>query len=243
MSWAAAAGPSLAAVAGLALGAVLPSSASTLARRLSADWEREARLTLGMPESAPAAAPAGEKATWRRRALSACGLAAIWGGIVAQAGLTPQAGMYCAFVAVLLALALIDLDYFLLPDLLTLPLLWAGLLWAAAGASAITLSLAVWGAAFGYVSLWAFYWAFKLVTGKEGLGYGDFKLLAAFGAWFGPLALLPIMIGASVTGAVVGTVQAVRRGGKSEPLPFGPSMALAAAAYLFVQVLPAIAVR
>lgn len=134
---------------------------------------------------------------------------------------------WCGFAAAVLALACIDWDTTLLPDDITLPLLWAGLVAAAAGVLALPLADALWGAVAGYLSLWLIYWAFKLLTGKEGMGYGDFKLFAAFGAWFGWQALVPIILMASVIGAVVGIgiklVGQLREGGY---VPFGPFLAL-----------------
>lgn len=142
--------------------------------------------------------------------------------------------MWCAFSAVLLSLALIDWDTTLLPDSLTLPLLWAGLLGAALGWTSTSLSDAVWGAAIGYLVLWSVYWAFKLATGKEGMGYGDFKLLAALGAWFGWQALIPIILASSVIGALVGIAlklrSSLRTGGY---MPFGPFLAGAGFASMF----------
>ena len=133
---------------------------------------------------------------------------------------------WCGFSAALLALALIDWDTTLLPDDITLPLLWAGLLASAAGLIDVSLVNAVTGAAAGYVSLWAVYWLFKLTTGKEGMGYGDFKLFAAFGAWFGWQALVPIILMASVIGVIVGVTMkftsGLREGGY---VPFGPFLA------------------
>jgi len=135
--------------------------------------------------------------------------------------------VWCGFSAALLALALIDWDTTLLPDDITLPLLWAGLIVAALGwNSSVTLLDAMWGAVAGYMSLWLVYWAFKLVTGKEGMGYGDFKLFAALGAWFGWTALVPIILMASVIGAVIGIAMkytsGLREGGY---IPFGPFLA------------------
>lgn len=141
-----------------------------------------------------------------------------------------QAGAlaWCGFSAALLTLALIDWDTTLLPDNITLPLLWAGLLAAATGVTHVTLQSAVWGAASGYVSLWSVYWLFKLATGKEGMGYGDFKLFAAFGAWFGWQSLLPIILMASLIGVAVGLAlkltNKLRDGGY---IPFGPFLAAA----------------
>lgn len=132
-----------------------------------------------------------------------------------------------AFTFVLIALTFIDADTTLLPDSLTLPLLWGGLLLNVSGLFA-PLSEAVVGAAAGYLILWAIYWLFKLATGKEGMGYGDFKLLAALGAWFGWKMLLPILLLSSVVGAAVGIVLLVlARRGRDVPIPFGPYLAAA----------------
>ena len=109
-------------------------------------------------------------------------------------GVTPSAAAWCGFAAAIVALAMIDWDTTLLPDDITLPLLWAGLIVAALGWTGVTLPQALWGAVAGYLSLWAVYQAFKLLTGKEGMGYGDFKLFAALGAWFGWQALVPIIL-------------------------------------------------
>lgn len=127
----------------------------------------------------------------------------------------------------LIALSFIDADTTMLPDSITLPLLWLGLLINTADVFA-PLSDAVIGAAAGYLILWSIYWVFKLLTGKEGMGYGDFKLLAALGAWFGWKMLLPIVLLSSVVGAVtgIGLILLARRG-KDVPLPFGPYLAAA----------------
>jgi len=127
----------------------------------------------------------------------------------------------------LVALTFIDIDHQLLPDRITLPLVWLGLLLNTQGALT-TLSDAVWGAAIGYLSLWAVYWGFKLLTGKEGMGYGDFKLLAAIGA-FGGVGVLPLTILLSSVVGVVLTllIAAVGKRSASEPLPFGPYLAIA----------------
>ena len=133
---------------------------------------------------------------------------------------------WCGFSAALLTLALIDWDTTLLPDDITLPLLWAGLLAAILGFTGVSLTNAVLGAVAGYLSLWGIYWLFKLTTGKEGMGYGDFKLFAAFGAWFGWQALVPIILMASVIGVIVGVAlkfnNGLREGGY---VPFGPFLA------------------
>ncbi len=129
--------------------------------------------------------------------------------------------------AFLLALAAIDADTTLLPDDLTLPLIWIGLLINLRPTYA-PLHEAVIGAVAGYLSLWSVYWVFKLLTGKEGMGYGDFKLLAALGAWLGWKMLLPIILMSSLVGAVVGVVLIVlARRGREIPIPFGPYLAAA----------------
>ncbi len=141
-------------------------------------------------------------------------------------GATPTAAAWCAFSAALVALACIDWDTTLLPDDITLPLLWAGVLASAFQWIQVPLFASVAGAAGGYLSLWAVYWAFKLATGKEGMGYGDFKLFAALGAWFGWQALVPIILMSSVIGALVGIgmkfSKGLREGGY---IPFGPFLA------------------
>jgi leader peptidase (prepilin peptidase) / N-methyltransferase len=125
----------------------------------------------------------------------------------------------------LLVLTAIDVDTQLLPDTITLPLLWAGLLMNLYGGF-VPLSEAVVGAVVGYLLLWSVYWLFKLATGKEGMGYGDFKLLAALGAWFGWKAVPAVILLSSLVGAVVGIalIVFVRRG-RDVPIPFGPYLA------------------
>jgi leader peptidase (prepilin peptidase) / N-methyltransferase len=137
------------------------------------------------------------------------------------------------FVWVLLVLSLIDIDTQLLPDNLTLPLLWLGLLLNLYGVYT-DLNSAVIGAMIGYLSLWSIYWLFKLLTGKEGMGYGDFKLFAAFGAWFGWKMLLPILLLSSLVGAVIGIAMMLILGhDKNIPIPFGPYLAGAGLIALF----------
>ena len=142
-------------------------------------------------------------------------------------GNTPATLAWCGFSAALLSLAVIDWDTTLLPDDITLPLMWAGLVFAAFQLNPqARLPDALWGAVAGYLSLWSVYWVFKLITGKEGMGYGDFKLFAALGAWFGWSALVPIILMASVIGAIVGICMkfssGLREGGY---IPFGPFLA------------------
>ncbi len=127
----------------------------------------------------------------------------------------------------LVALAFIDLDTQILPDDLTLPLLWAGLLVNLSGVF-VPLGDAVIGATAGYLSLWTVYWLFHFATGREGIGYGDFKLLAALGAWLGWMMLPIIVLVSSLLGAGVGRLlTALRRHQRDKPIPFGPFLALA----------------
>jgi len=151
-------------------------------------------------------------------------------------GAQPVALLWCAVVATLVALSAIDWDTTVLPDAMTLPLLWAGLAAAAFGWLApLTLAGSLAGAAAGYLSLWSVYWLFKLTTGKEGMGYGDFKLLAALGAWLGWQAILPIVLFASVLGALVGIAMKLTgslREGRF--VPFGPFLAGGGVAVLLI---------
>lgn len=155
-----------------------------------------------------------------------CGALFAWCGW--RWGLGWETLAWCGFSAAVLSLACIDWDTTLLPDDITLPLLWVGLCAAGLHLTNTALPDAVWGAVAGYLSLWLVYWAFKLTTGKEGMGYGDFKLFSAFGAWFGWQALIPIILMASVIGAVIGIGiklrGQLRDGGY---VPFGPFLALA----------------
>ena len=140
-------------------------------------------------------------------------------GWVALAGLV--------FTWMLIALAGIDFRTQLLPDQLTLPLLWLGMLLSLLPMFVLPAS-SILGASLGYLSLWSVYWLFKLATGKEGMGYGDFKLLAALGAWMGAGALLPVILLSSLVGALVGgTLILLRRHGREVPMPFGPFIAMA----------------
>ena len=142
-------------------------------------------------------------------------------------GASWQTLVLCPVAWALLALTMIDLDTQLLPDVITLPLLWAGLM-VNSFAVIVPLSDALWGTVGGYLILWTVYHVFKALTGKEGMGYGDFKLLAALGAWLGWLMLLPMIILSSLVGLVlsVGFI-ALNKQDRSEPMPFGPSIAIA----------------
>lgn len=160
------------------------------------------------------------------------GLLAAW--CAWRYGAQAQALMWFVFAAIMLTLALIDWDTTYLPDSLTLPLMWAGLLAASQNLSGISLNQALWGAVVGYLSLWSVYWAFKLATGKEGMGYGDFKLFAALGAWFGAIALIPIILLAAISGAVIGIVMKATNGlREGRYVPFGPFLALGGALVWF----------
>ncbi|MEZ5444031.1 MAG: A24 family peptidase [Lysobacterales bacterium] len=161
-------------------------------------------------------------------------LACLW-----RFGATSQAAWAMAFTAILVAGAGIDFRTQLLPDSLTLPLLWLGLLLNCSD-SFVPLRDAVIGAAAGYLSLWSVFWLFKLITGKEGMGYGDFKLLAALGAWMGWQSLLGIILLSSVVGAVLGGAMLYFKGkDRDVPIPFGPF--LAAAGWLMLIIGPQLA--
>ena len=148
-------------------------------------------------------------------------------------GFTFQALAAMTFGAVLVTLTGIDLDTQLLPDQLTLPLLWLGLL-VNLFAMFAHLPDAVIGAAAGYLVLWSVYWLFKLVTGREGMGYGDFKLLGALGAWFGWQALPMLLLVSSVVGAVIGiAILMVQKKGRHTAIAFGPYLAIAGIITLF----------
>ena len=127
----------------------------------------------------------------------------------------------------LLSMSLIDADHQILPDVLVLPLLWLGLILNSFGFFT-SLSDALWGAVIGYMSLWSIFWLFKLITGKEGMGYGDFKLLALIGAWGGWQVLPLTILLSSVLGAVIGIIiLRLQRNGYNKPIPFGPYLAAA----------------
>ena len=149
-------------------------------------------------------------------------------------GLTATGLAWCCFSATLLSLSMIDWDTTLLPDDMTLPLLWAGLLFAALKVTNVCLNRPFGGLQRDIFHCGLIYWVFKLVTGKEGMGYGDFKLFAALGAWFGWQALIPIILMASVIGAIVGIAlkfsSNLREGGY---VPFGPFLGFAGFSALF----------
>ncbi len=141
-------------------------------------------------------------------------------------------GLAAVFCGTLVVLAFTDARSYLLPDMLTLPLMWLGLLVATVGYWTSPTD-AIWGAAAGYLLLWSVYHGFRLVTGKEGMGYGDFKLLAAIGAWLGVQALPMIVLGASILGIVMAlAMRLMGRAQAGQALPFGPALAMAGAVAL-----------
>jgi len=227
------------------------------ADRLGQSVEALPRLTLSRPASRCPAC--GHRIRWYeniplaswlalRGRCSACGTAIsaryplvevltalLFAAVAWRFGPQPVALLWCGAVAVLVALAAIDWDTTVLPDVLTLPLLWAGLVAAALGWSTLALPSALWGAVAGYLSLWSVYWLFKLTTGKEGMGFGDFKLMGALGAWLGVKMIIPILLGASIIGAVVGIamkLQSSLREGRY--VPFGPFLAGAGIAVMLL---------
>ena len=142
-------------------------------------------------------------------------------------GLSLEAALWAAFCALLVCQFMIDFDTQLLPDSLNYVLLWLGLLGAVWGWTAVSPNSAIWGAALGYLSLWSIFHLYRLATGKEGMGYGDFKLLAALGAWFGADFLIAIVLASSLVGAILGggLLLAGRLAHKDIPISFGPFLA------------------
>ncbi len=155
----------------------------------------------------------------------ACGL---FSAVIAwQFGVSWEALAMLVLTWGLLSMSLIDADHQILPDVLVLPLLWLGLILNSFSLFT-SLSEALWGAVIGYMSLWSIFWLFKLITGKEGMGYGDFKLLALIGAWGGWQVLPLTILLSSVLGAVIGIIiLRLQRNGYSNPIPFGPYLAAA----------------
>jgi leader peptidase (prepilin peptidase)/N-methyltransferase len=149
-------------------------------------------------------------------------------------GAQPATLLWCGLVATLIALAFIDLDTQFLPDSLTLPLLWAGIASAAFGWIPVSLRDSIFGAMAGYLSLWIVFHAYRIIRGREGMGAGDFKLLAALGAWMGWLAIPSIILLSSAVGAIVGiALIALRSHDRDVPIPFGPYLAGGGVAALF----------
>ncbi len=153
--------------------------------------------------------------------------------VVWRFGVTQQALAALVFTGFVVAMSGIDLRTTLLPDQLTLPLMWLGLLLSLVPVFADP-TQAIIGAVVGYLSLWSVYWAFKLLTGKEGMGYGDFKLLAAIGAWCGVSSILPVLLMSSLVGAITGSIWLALKGrDRATPIPFGPYLAVAGWIQLF----------
>ena len=229
-------------------GKALPAGADKAGRALETALQGLPRLNLAVPRSRCPAC--GHVLRWSenvpllgwlrlRGRCSACGTriplrypavealtGLLFAAIAWRFGPQPATLMWCTVAALLLTLSAIDWDTTLLPDDLTQPLLWAGLVAAVVGWSGLRPEAALTGAVTGYLALWSVYWLFKLATGKEGMGHGDFKLLAALGAWLGWQALLPIVLIASVLGALVGLVMKLNghlREGRY--VPFGPFLA------------------
>lgn len=159
--------------------------------------------------------------------------ALLLGIIASKFGVTSTTLAASLFTLALLTLALIDLDTHLLPDDITLPLLWIGLIFNL-NYGFTDIPTAVIGAAAGYLILWIVFWTFKLLTGKEGMGYGDFKMLAAIGAWFGWTMIPVVILLASIIGSIVGISMIIfAKQGKNIPIPFGPYLAIGGIAALF----------
>lgn len=155
-------------------------------------------------------------------------------GCLYQFGLTPLAALYALLIYVLIILTAIDATHYILPDKITLPLMWVGLIAAQQGLLPISLAAALWGAVMGYVSLWSIYWLFKLLTQKEGMGYGDFKLYAALGAWLGILNLPIVILLAACSALIWAILQKIfNRKTLDQALPFGPFLAIGALLILF----------
>lgn len=229
-------------------GQALPAGADKTGRALEAALQVLPRLNLAVPRSRCPAC--GHVLRWSenvpllgwlrlRGRCTACGTriplrypavealtGLLFAAIAWRFGPQPTTLMWCAMAAVLVTLSAIDWDTTLLPDDLTQPLLWAGLVAAAVGWSGLHPESALMGAVAGYLALWSVHWLFFFATRKEGMGHGDFKLLAALGAWLGWQALLPIVLMASVLGALVGLVMKLNgqlREGRY--VPFGPFLA------------------
>lgn len=168
----------------------------------------------------------GAAISWRYPLIEAT-TAVLFAWCVSRWGMTFTAAAWAVFGAMLLAMSAIDWDTTLLPDDLTLPLMWLGLCVAAVGWTGLPLHDALWGAVAGYLSLWSVYWLFKLTTGKEGMGYGDFKLFAALGAWLGWEALPAVILMAAIIGSIVGIgLKFASRLREGVYVPFGPFLAL-----------------
>lgn len=247
---------------GLLVGSFLNVVIHRLPIMMNADWRKQAREYLKLPEEAPgpvynlmvprsACPQCGHRISavenipivsylWLRGRCAgcrahiprryplmelACGLLSAF--IAWHFGATGQGVAMLLLTWGLLAMSMIDVDHQLLPDTLVLPLLWLGLIVNALGLF-VPLADALWGAVAGYLSLWLVFWVFRLLTGKEGMGYGDFKLLSLIGAWGGWQVLPLTILLSSAVGAVLGTLMLRARGAShATPIPFGPYLAVA----------------
>lgn len=195
------------------------------------------KTTLGVSELVPVLSFLWLKARCRhcqasvswRYPLVELAVAAWWAWAAAtHGGLTASVLAWAGFGTVLLALAFIDADTMLLPDVLTQPLLWSGLILSAWGLTGLSLQDSLGGAVTGYLSLWLVHAVFKMITGKQGMGQGDFKLLAALGAWLGWMALPVLLLIASLLGVIVALLLRLRGSLQAgEPMPFGPYLVFA----------------
>ena len=215
---------------GLVAATLINRLSQVLPNRMEREWDAECRALLQAHGELAAAEPVEAEpmpgyspcGLWLRLATALVAALTAW-----RFGFGWQGGAAILLTWSLLLLTLIDLRTQLLPDIITLPLLWLGLLLNLGGLFT-SLPAAVLGAVFGYLSLWAIYHAFRLLTGKEGMGYGDFKLLALLGAWLGWQVLPLVLLLSALLGAVVG-LALIAWGGhdRRQPIPFGPWLALA----------------
>jgi len=236
----AAAGALAAGVVGLLLGYIF----SRIAARLPIMMEREVKnfiaeesgLNLPHPEKFNLLQPLITPRDLRTNpAITCISSAILFAFTVWMFGFELKTAASLFLVGTLIILTVIDAKTKLLPDDLTLPLVWSGLLVNSVGVFA-SLESALYGAVFGYIGLWTMYWAFKIATGKEGMGYGDFKLLAALGAWFGVGAIPMILILAAGVGSIVGiAIMVITKQGKDYQMPFGPYLAGAGLMILFFE--------
>jgi leader peptidase (prepilin peptidase)/N-methyltransferase len=217
----------LAALLGLYAGGRVGAWSLALPRALERAWAAEgmAGEVHGGVVDEPGGAPGDAPRPRRQQAVARLATALLFAACAWRFGPTPLALCGMGLVAALLTLAWIDFETRLLPDAITLPLAWAGLLVNLQGALT-PLHSAVLGAVAGYLFLWSVFHVFRWLTGREGMGYGDFKLAAALGAWFGLVALPWLLVLASTVGALVGlALRWTGRAGRGEPLSFGPYLA------------------
>ncbi len=219
----------LAASLGLGAAPVLHRVIARLPERLATHWLREAReaLALEADDTNDLTSPRPDPATFFLASLIALLTSAASAIVMWKFGPTWQAAAGLTLTWTLIMLTGIDLRTQLLPDLLTQPLLWLGLLLSLKPLF-ISAPMAILGAAFGYGCLWSVSWLSKMLTGLDGMGQGDLKLLAALGAWMGPLSLLPIGLMSALLGTMVnGALILLRRQGRNQPMPYGPYLAIA----------------